>query len=243
MAATTSPPPGPRGSWISGHLPLLASEPLGFLTRVHLEYGDAVRLRLGRAPALLLGHPDLVEAVQVMQNRRFIKSMGVRVMKILLGEGLLTSEGEFWRRQRRLAQPAFHHQRILAYGETMVDLTRQMVQQWRDGEVRGIHREMMRLTLAIVARTLFSVQIADEADEVAVAVNVALEHFNRRLGSFWRRLLPEHGSFWRRLLLEHFPLPENLRYFRGSGRWTGWSTGSSRSGGMPAETGAACFQC
>jgi len=84
----------------------------------------------------------------------------------LVGNGLLTSEGEVWKRQRRLAQPAFHRQRISAYGDVMVDYAQRMIAMWRAGEVRDIHRDMMRLTLEIVVRTLFNADVSQDADKV-----------------------------------------------------------------------------
>ncbi|MEJ7871756.1 MAG: cytochrome P450 [Rubrobacteraceae bacterium] len=150
-------PPGPEGSLLTGNLLDYTRDHLGFLTWCAREYGDVTRLRFVNVPVYLLNHPDHIEYVLVRNNRNFIKSRGERVSLGFLGQGLLTSEGSFWRRQRRLAQPAFHRERVAAYGEVMVESAERMVATWRDGEARDVHRYMMRLTLEIVAKTLFGV--------------------------------------------------------------------------------------
>src|ERR687894_1397335 len=109
-------PPGPKGRFPTGNLLDYTRDHLGFLTRCAREYGDVVRLRFVNVPVYLLNHPDHTEYVLVQNNRNFIKSRGERISLGFLGDGLLTSEGSFWRRQRRLAQPAFHRERIDAYG-------------------------------------------------------------------------------------------------------------------------------
>ncbi len=121
-------------------------------------------------------------------------------MKSLLGEGLLTAEGESWFWQRRLAQPVFHQKRINSYGETMVDYTNRMVQTWQDGEIRDIHADMMRLTLQIVMKCIFNTDVdGGEAKVVANALDVAMEWFeSKRRQNF--------------LVWEWFPRPENIRY-------------------------------
>jgi cytochrome P450 len=158
-------PPGPKGHYLVGNLLDYASDPLDFMARCSREYGDVVRLRMGGLPLYLLSHPDHAEYVLVKNNRNFIKSRYFRRELSFLGQGLLNSEGELWRRQRRLAQPAFHRRRVGTYGEKMVSHAEQMLATWRDGEVRDVHQEMRRLTLGIVAEVLFGVK-RDKADEV-----------------------------------------------------------------------------
>ena len=132
---------------------------LGSLTALGREYGDIVSARFGRRSIVFVNHPDLVEEVLVNQNRKFIKHYRLRERARTLGQGLLTSEGEFWRSQRKLAQPAFHRDRIAAYGRFMVEATERMLGSWTDGQVRDVQEEMMRLTLEIVAKTLFDAEI------------------------------------------------------------------------------------
>ncbi|MGH9579667.1 MAG: cytochrome P450, partial [Terriglobales bacterium] len=110
-----SQPPGPKRHLILGNLPELRRDPLGFFTRCAREHGDFVSLRVFVVRGYFINHPDLIEQVLVTQNRKFMKGRALRLSKRFLGEGLLTSEGDFWLRQRRLSQPAFHRQRIAGY--------------------------------------------------------------------------------------------------------------------------------
>ncbi|MCG6135663.1 MAG: cytochrome P450 [Nostoc sp. LLA-1] len=185
---------------IVGHLLELGQDPLGFLTRCR-DYGDIVPLQLGLTPACLVTNPEYIE--EVLKNRHdFIKSRGSRALKTLLGEGLLTTEGESWFWQRRLVQPVFHQKRINRYGEIMVEYTNQMLQTWHDGEIHDIHADMMHLTLQIVMKCIFSAEVdAGEAKVVANALDVAMQWFeSKRRQNF--------------LVWEWFPRPENLRYRR-----------------------------
>ena len=193
-------PPGPRGRFPTGNLLDYTRDHLGFLTRCAREYGDVVGLRFVNVPVYLLNSPDHIEYVLVRNNRNFIKSRGERVSLGFLGQGLLTSEGSFWRRQRRLAQPAFHRERISSYGEVMVQSAERMTATWRDGEARDVHRDMMRLTLEIVARTLFGVPLKPaEFEEVGGALAVIAERFTGRGGVFFQ-------------VPEKVPTPGNLRF-------------------------------
>jgi len=164
---------------------------------------------MGGLPLYLLSHPDHAEYVLVKNNRNFIKSRYFRRELSFLGQGLLNSEGELWRRQRRLAQPAFHKRRVGAYGEAMVSHAERMLARWRDGEVRDVHQEMRRLTLGIVAEVLFGAG-RDKADEVGEVLGWLDKHTNR---------LEEQGSAMvLRFLLGNFPTPTNLRFRKGIGR-------------------------
>src|SRR3712207_2879001 len=115
-------PPGPEGHYLTGNTLEFKRDPLGFLTRCSREYGDVVRLSFLGGSTYLLNRPDYIEHVLVKNNRNFIKSKSrflhrVRQEMLLIGNSLLASEGMFWRRQRRISQPAFHRQRINAYSE------------------------------------------------------------------------------------------------------------------------------
>lgn len=173
-------PPGPKGSWLMGTLSAFQQDRLGYMTQLAEEYGDLAMVRFANVPILFINHPDLIEEVLVKQHRHFIKSRALRRSKPLLGEGLLTSEGDFWRRQRRLSQPAFHMRRIEAYSEAMVRYAEQAVSTWQVGEVRDLHNDMMHITLQIVSKTLFDHEVVDEADTVGAALTVALREWVRR---------------------------------------------------------------
>jgi cytochrome P450 len=175
--ASLKRPPGPPGRGLFGNLGEFSADRLGSLTRWAREYGDIVAARFGPRWILFASHPDLVEEVLVHQNRKFIKHYRLRQAKQTLGDGLLTSEGDFWRGQRKLAQPAFHRERIAAYGQLMVDYTERLVESWADGQVRDVQADMMRLTLEIVAKTLFDAEMGGETADVSAAMETLMHCF------------------------------------------------------------------
>jgi cytochrome P450 len=191
-------PRGPKGQLLLGSFRDFQRDQLAFYASCAHDYGDIVPARFGPRRALLIYHPDAIEEVLVTRSRDFVKSPGVRLLRPLLGEGLLTAEGDVWLRQRRLVQPAFHRQRLAGYGEIMTAYTERRLVDWTDSQVIDVHAEMMALTQAIVAKTLFEADVSDQADAVAHAANVLAEDFGARLRSF--RLLPH----W-------VPTPANLR--------------------------------
>lgn len=174
---------GPRGHWLLGNLPEFRRDMLGFLTRCARDYGDAVLFRLGPKRIVLLSHPSLVEEVLVTGNRHFTKHYVLRLLIPLLGSGLLTSEGGFWLRQRRLMQPAFLRDRVASYGPVVIDYANRILAEWHGGETRDLHAEMMRLTLGIAARTLLDVDAMDRAGAVARAFEQILADFSYRFES------------------------------------------------------------
>jgi cytochrome P450 len=193
--------PGPEGQWLFGNLKEFGRDQLGAMTRWAREYGDLVSARFGRRNVVFVNHPDLVEEVLVNQNRKFIKHYRLRQTRRTLGQGLLTSEGEFWRGQRKLAQPAFHRDRIATYARMMVDFTGRMLESWHDGQVRDVQNEIMRLTLEVVAKTLFDAEIAGDTASASAAMETLMRSFIARTGSLFA---PPH---W-------FPTPLNLRVER-----------------------------
>jgi cytochrome P450 len=200
MSAKTLPR-GPKGRFPLGNFHDFRRDQLAFYASCARDYGDVVPVRFGRSHALLIYHPDAIEEVLVTRSRDFVKSPGVRLLRPLLGEGLLISEGATWLRQRRLVQPAFHRQRLAGYGETMTAHTERALADWRDGQVIDLHAEMMALTQAIVAKTLFDANVSDQAHAALDAANVLAADFGARLRSL--RLLPS----W-------VPTPANLRSAR-----------------------------
>jgi cytochrome P450 len=175
-------PPGPKGLPVFGSVFEPQGDSIRYLTKCAREYGDIVFFRFLGVPACFVNRPDCIESILVTQNNNFVKSKDYRAMRRVLGNGLLLSEGEFWRRQRKLIQPAFHQERIAAYGEIMVGYTVRMLADWSDGQELDIHEAMMRLTLGIVAKTLFDADVSHEAEDVDAALSVLMGKFLRQAG-------------------------------------------------------------
>ena len=142
------------------------------LFKEHWQDGSAI-LRVTRWPRhiLFLNHPDFIREVLVVQNDNFVKERTVQRTKMLLGEGMITSEGKDHRQQRLAAQPAFHRQAIRGYADTMIEESERAARRWRDGEVIDVSQHMMDLTLAIVSRTLFSTDLGTEVAELTESIN------------------------------------------------------------------------
>lgn len=175
--AASGRPPGPSGRGLGGNLREFTEDRLGTLARWAREYGDVVSARFGPKRILFVNHPDIVEEVLVHQNRKFIKHYRLRQAKLTLGEGLLTSEGDFWRAQRKLMQPAFHRDRIAAFADLMADFAERMTESWSDGQTRDVQVDMMRLTLGIVAKALFGAELGGESAEVGSAMETLMHNF------------------------------------------------------------------
>jgi cytochrome P450 len=186
-----------------GNLPDMAGDVLGFFTRCSREYGDVVGLRLVSWPAVLLNHPDYSEYIFVKNHQNFIKHRFFwRHVRAIFGQGLLTSEGEAWHRQRRLAAPAFAGQQVSRYGDAMVRYAERMVERWQPGQAIDAHREAMALTFEIAAKTLFDADAQDDVEE---------------LGHVFDQMVEEIAVRFRRpfRIPDIIPVPGNLRYRRG----------------------------
>src|SRR6266545_2090285 len=173
--------PGPRGVFVFGSFFTARRDPIAFFEGAIREHGDYIAVRFGPLRYLLVNDPDGVRQVLVDNHRNYAKSRSYQGLKLVLGDGLLTSEGAFWRRQRRLAQPAFHRERLSSFARSMVADTAAMLERWRG--VNGaaafdLHEEMMRLTLRIVNRTLFSTDTDADAAAVGKAMTVVVGHVN-----------------------------------------------------------------
>ena len=167
--------------------------------------GDIVRLPLTRRPLYLINHPDFIKDIFVTRQKHFKKGRGLEQAKKLLGDGLLTSEDPYHLRQRRLIQPAFHRQRIAAYAEDMTRSAEQTRLRWNDGETRDMAAEMLRLTLAVVGKTLFNAEVEGEAGEIGDALTEVIALFHTLM-------LPVAG------LLEKLPIPSVRRFARARAR-------------------------
>jgi cytochrome P450 len=186
-------PPGPNPHFLIGNIPLAARNPVAVFSRWAKDYGNIFYYRAGWIHVYFLNHPDLIEFVLVRNYQNFLKDRVIQNSRWFFGDGLLISEGEHWKRQRRLSQPSFHREKIASYADVMTNYAERMLSHWQDGAIVDIHQEMMRLTLRIVVRALFNVE-AEETEEISGAVNVMMRN---SIGA--RMLLP---PFFRRL-----PLP------------------------------------
>ncbi|HZL34865.1 MAG TPA: cytochrome P450 [Tepidisphaeraceae bacterium] len=192
---------GPKGRFLIGHLAEFRADRLGFFMRCARTFGDVVPLRFGHRRLLLLSDPALIEDVFVTQARHFIKHFGLRMYKPVLGNGLVTSEGEFWRRQRKLAAPAFHPSRLADYAATMAAATERMLDAWEPDGTRDIHADMTAVTLEIACKTLFGVGAVADAGVVGRALNDSMEVIGGRM----KRII--RAPFW-------FPSSANRRLWR-----------------------------
>ncbi|MFH5797835.1 cytochrome P450 [Haladaptatus sp. CMAA 1911] len=169
---TGETPPGPDGLPIIGTRLEFIRDPFGFMTRTAREYGDIAHWKELDGPMYQLNHPDYIEQVLVQNNQNYIKGEGFQhILGPVLGQGILNSEGAVWRRNRHLIQPAFHPEEIQRYSTMMTDFTEEELDTWEDGETRLVHEDMMEVTLKIVARALFGVDIDDEVDTIGTALS------------------------------------------------------------------------
>jgi cytochrome P450 len=202
-AAMAGAIPTPPGAWpVLGHLGLIRRTPLEFLASAS-RLGDVVRLRLP-GDVFLLNHPDHVQRLLHDNHANYRKSYFYARMKPLVGEGLITAEGADWKRKRRLAQPAFHRERIAGFAGIMAHHARAMLDRWDGCAACGapvdVAADMMRLTLTVVGHALFGLDLLAEADEMGRALTTALRITNDR--------------FYSLVVLPSVPTPSNLRFAR-----------------------------
>ncbi len=186
-------PPGPKARYPMQFVVELAKDRIGLFKKMS-EMGDVTHLDVWKEELTLVQDPDLIKQVLVTNQKNFVKGYALERVKVLLGEGLLTNEGESHLRQRRLAQPAFHKQRIEAYAGVMGAYADRIAAEWTDGGMRDIHEDMMRLTLGVAGQTLFDEDVDGDASDVAQALDLSLRMFDLAL-------LPG-GT-----LLEYIPIP------------------------------------
>lgn len=174
-------PPGPTGRALLNFLRILQRDPLEALTKSATEYGDAVHFQIGWQHAYLLNHPDAIQHVLQLNSRNYSKdTFQYNLLSAITGRGLLTSDGDFWLRQRRLIQPAFHRNRIKSLGTMITQATEKMLDGWESrfagGAAIDVDAEMMRLTLEVVGKALFSADLTGTTDRLTRAVMTALDH-------------------------------------------------------------------
>ncbi|NDJ54082.1 MAG: cytochrome P450 [Chloroflexi bacterium] len=192
-------PPGPKPLPILGNALPVGADQLGSTQRWRAQYGDLLRFVFPGVEVYLLTNPDGVREMLVSKASSYHKTARMRrALGISMGQGLLLSEDDFWKRQRRLAQPAFHSQRISAYADTMVQYTLDAIESWDDGQTRDVAADMMRLTQAIVAQTLFSANVSEQAEDAVQALEELLHIANHYF------VAPLVSPYW-------LPTPRNLR--------------------------------
>jgi cytochrome P450 len=200
---------GPKRHLLAGNLPEFSRDRLGFLTACAREHGDVVPLRFGVFRALFINDPSAIE--QVLGNSRaFVKSFAYQIIRPVVADGLLLSEGDFWLRQRRLVQPVFQRARLVdAYTPVIVERTQQLLGEWAPGEVRDVHADMMRLTAQVAGQAFFGADVSDATGDVSHQLLVLGELLSDRLDSML--------SF----LPDAMPTPTNLKVRRAVKRLDG----------------------
>lgn len=183
----TDSPPGPKPvSFLGGNLAEFMSRRLDFFLQTARTYGDLAAFRFGPRRMLLASHPDLIEQVLVTDAKHYIKHFGARMYKPVLGNGLVTSEGDFWLRQRRLSQPAFLKSRVLGYAPMMGELARAMLARWRPGERIDVNYEFSGLTSAIALKTLFGLDDHEDREPFVMALHEAFDLLSAKFRSLVR---------------------------------------------------------
>jgi len=193
--------PGPHTGRFYAHPRVYMDDRLNYLNNLREKYGDVVHFKMGLWNIYLVNHPDNVRQVMVTDAAKTSKSRVIKVGRILLGDGLLSSEGELHKRQRRLMAPAFHRKRIEGYCKVMAAHSDALRQRWRHGQTVDMHAEMMELTLGIIGETMFGANVANAAREVNDCLENIFAMLNRLTG-------PAEAI---KCIL---PLPSNFRFLR-----------------------------
>jgi cytochrome P450 len=171
-------PPGPKPKPLVGNLVEFRRDKLAFFTRLAHEYGDVAGFRIGPRPVVLLSDPEMIEQVLATQQKNFVKHFVLNLLRPVLGEGLVTSEGDLWLHQRRMIQPAFQRSHIEGYAGTMVGHTERMLADWSDGDHLDLHAAMMHLTLSIAAKALLDAEVSgSEFRAVSHALDLLMRDF------------------------------------------------------------------
>ena len=179
-----------------------ASNPILLFEYLQEQYGPVSHYKLGPSHIVFLNDPEYIREILINQAPLMIKERTQRRMKILLGEGLITSDGETHMRQRRIAAPAFHRQRIAAYGDMMTARAATMREEWQPGVEIDAVREMMRLALQVVARTIFDTDVTEDVQTINTEVNAIMDLYNFLIA------LPKAEA------LLHLPIPGLMRFKR-----------------------------
>lgn len=178
-------PSGPRDFMGMRTIGAMRENPLALMQAVHRKYGDVVHQTLLFNKVYFITHPDHVGHVLHENHRNYKRGPDYRKLRRLLGNGLVTNDGESWLKQRRLMQPAFHRRRIAGFGETMIAETEKMLDGWAaaasDGQPLDVSSEMMRVTLNIVSRVMFGADVQDDAERLEPLITVAQREARKRM--------------------------------------------------------------
>ncbi len=160
-----------------GNLPEFAHNPIQFIARLQKEHGDVAAFSLMGSKSVLISNPEDIERVLLETGKRYSngKQGASSALQPILGNGLVMSEGDFWKRQRKLVAPAFHHQSIKQYADQIVAYGQDMTKTWQNGAVQDIHQDMMALTQRIIMKVLFDVDVRDNASEASKAFNAMMQ--------------------------------------------------------------------
>jgi cytochrome P450 len=182
MEPASTLPPGPKGLPVVGNALQFQRDPLHFVRETQRQYGRMATVHIGKQPLVLFFRPEHVRYILTENPRNFVKPNrgGGANLRYLLGDGLLTIDGDFHRQQRRLVQPAFHKRRVEGYADVMVQLTEEMLAQWRPGTEINIASAMQQLTLSIIAKTLFNVDSSPLIAELGLAFNAVINNGRSR---------------------------------------------------------------
>ncbi|XDD50404.1 cytochrome P450 [Leptospira sp. WS92.C1] len=196
-------PPGSYGFFALRHLPKMRRDIIGFFQDMKKKHGDVVLFGIRKTRIFMIQSPEDIRHILQENSANYQKSVFYIELKRILGKGLLTSEGDFWKKQRRLIQPAFHRQRISEFTHTMAEETQNLFQEWqskqKDGKLRvDLSEEMMRLTFAIVGKTLFRSDVKEYSEIIAKNVEIAMQEVTKRLTTIFPPPI-------------HWPLPGNKR--------------------------------
>ena len=167
-------PPGPRGLPVFGTSFMASRDSTQTLMRWARDYGDVVYYRFFNLDVYVLFHPQHVEQVLLGKTGNFVKGITSRANPELFGNGLLTSDGDFWRRQRRLSNPAFHRESLVRYADITVEEATRLLDVWKNGETRNIHNDMMNVTLRIVLRSLFGSELGENMHIIEPALDAIM---------------------------------------------------------------------
>jgi cytochrome P450 len=180
-SAKSKVPPGPQGNFFVGSLYDFKSNPLQLLLQLWREHGDICRFRIGLTELYMVSHPDLITHVLVDKDRRYRKSrLDIQALGPFVGQGLLTSEGDLWKRQRRLLQPLFSHQLFETYSKLVADYTGEMLDRWgplaASGETFDLGEHLTALTMRVISKAILGLDVSGVSQEVVEALEFGMDY-------------------------------------------------------------------